>query len=87
MDISLSPLSAISSREQMQQVARLLDHHVGAGEQRWRHLDLVLLDFDLLLLLRHLRRLWQADAQDALVDSGVLRASVKQFTHLPSFAP
>jgi hypothetical protein len=87
MDISLSPLSAISSREQMQQVARLLDHLVGAGEQRWRHLDLVLLDFDLLLLLRHLRRLWQADAQDALVDSGVLRASVKQFTHLPSFAP
>jgi hypothetical protein len=87
MDISLSPLSAISSREQMQQVARLLDHLVGAGEQRWRHLDLVLLDFDLLLLLRHLRRLWQADAQDALVDSGVFRASVKQFTHLPSFAP
>src|SRR5262249_62126425 len=39
---------------------------------RWRArrwpLDLVPLDFNLLLFLRHLRRLWQADAQYALVE-------------------
>jgi hypothetical protein len=33
-DISLSPLSANSRREQVQQIPQLLDHLVGAGEQR-----------------------------------------------------
>jgi hypothetical protein len=41
-DIVGPPLSAISCREQMQQmtaVARLLDDLVGAGEQRRRHFE------------------------------------------------
>src|SRR5262249_34282038 len=35
-DIPLPPLSAISGREQMQQVAPLFDHLVGAAEHRER---------------------------------------------------
>src|SRR5262249_23909749 len=34
-DLSECPLCAISGREQMQQVAPLLNHLVGGGEQPW----------------------------------------------------
>src|SRR5262245_17364512 len=35
----LRQICAITGCEQMQQAAPLLDHLVGAGEQRWRHSD------------------------------------------------
>jgi hypothetical protein len=38
-DITQGPRSAISGREQMQQVAPLLDHLVGAYKERGRHFE------------------------------------------------
>jgi hypothetical protein len=38
-DIPVQQLSAITGREQMQQIPPLFDRFVGNGEQRWRHVE------------------------------------------------